>query len=301
MVGELLHHADQDVELAQRGIVFIDEVDKIARRSHGARTGAGSRDIGGEGVQQSLLKMLEGREIFAPLNVTQHWNKHDFVVVDTQDILFIAAGTFSDLRLYEASQAGRLRRRRRRPTAPRRGGSPRRSCSTTACWPSSWGGCRCGSSWIRSSEDDLYRILTGPARRRGARVPGAAEDGRRRAALRGGGPARDGAHCIRRHTGRPQPAHLHRGDLPRGDVRGARAQGRDDRRSTRRPSSQATSSAWRRAPPRRELDEDLASCSRPAAQAVLVRVLPARRPTPGSRRWSAPSASWPTCSRRSCR
>src|SRR3954470_21955451 len=62
MVGELLHHADQDVELAQRGIVFIDEIDKIARRSQGARTGAGTRDIGGEGVQQALLKVLEGRE-----------------------------------------------------------------------------------------------------------------------------------------------------------------------------------------------------------------------------------------------
>jgi ATP-dependent Clp protease ATP-binding subunit ClpX len=51
------------------------------------------------------LKVLEGREIFVPLNVTQHWNKHDFVVVDTQDILFIAAGTFTDLRLYEDSKA----------------------------------------------------------------------------------------------------------------------------------------------------------------------------------------------------
>ena len=101
MIGELLHHCDQEVERAQRGIIFIDEIDKIARRSHGARTGAGSRDIGGEGVQQGLLKLLEGREIFAPLNVTQHWNKHDFVVVDTQDILFIAAGTFSDLNLTE--------------------------------------------------------------------------------------------------------------------------------------------------------------------------------------------------------
>ena len=104
MVGELLHHADQDVELAQRGIIFIDEIDKIARRSQGARTGAGTRDIGGEGVQQALLKLLEGREIFVPLNVTQHWNKHDFVVLDTQDILFIAAGTFSDLRLADTSK-----------------------------------------------------------------------------------------------------------------------------------------------------------------------------------------------------
>jgi ATP-dependent Clp protease ATP-binding subunit ClpX len=105
MIGELLHHADQNVEVAQRGIVFIDEIDKIARRTQGARTGAGARDIGGEGVQQALLKLLEGREIFAPLNVTQHWNKHDFVVLDTQDILFIAAGTFSDLQLNEGGKA----------------------------------------------------------------------------------------------------------------------------------------------------------------------------------------------------
>ncbi|HVU51041.1 MAG TPA: ATP-dependent Clp protease ATP-binding subunit ClpX [Polyangia bacterium] len=105
MIGELLHRAEQDVELAQRGIIFIDEVDKIARRSQGARTGAGARDIGGEGVQQALLKLLEGREVFAPLNVTQHWNKHDFVVVDTQDILFIAAGTFTDLRLADEPRA----------------------------------------------------------------------------------------------------------------------------------------------------------------------------------------------------
>jgi ATP-dependent Clp protease ATP-binding subunit ClpX len=120
MVGELLYRADQNVERAQRGIVFIDEIDKIARRSPGARTGTG-RDIGGEGVQQSLLKILEGRELFVPLNVTQHWNKHDFVVVDTQDILFLAAGTFSDLSPYEDTRgmgfgAGPdARGRRRRP------------------------------------------------------------------------------------------------------------------------------------------------------------------------------------------
>ncbi|HZS35778.1 MAG TPA: ATP-dependent Clp protease ATP-binding subunit ClpX [Polyangia bacterium] len=97
MIAELLFKANHSLEDTQRGIVFLDEIDKIARRSQGARNGAGSRDIGGEGVQQAMLKLLEGREIFVPLNVTQHWNKHDFVQVDTSDILFIAAGTFSDL------------------------------------------------------------------------------------------------------------------------------------------------------------------------------------------------------------
>lgn len=105
MVAELLFKTNHSVEEAQRGIIFIDEVDKIARRSHGARTGAGSRDIGGEGVQQALLKLLEGREIFVPLNVTQHWSKHDFVQVDTTDILFICAGTFSDLHPYGEPRA----------------------------------------------------------------------------------------------------------------------------------------------------------------------------------------------------
>ncbi len=97
MVAELLFKSNHSIEETQRGIIFIDEIDKIARRTQGARSGSGGRDIGGEGVQQALLKLLEGREIFVPLNVTQHWNKHDFVQVDTTDILFICAGTFTDL------------------------------------------------------------------------------------------------------------------------------------------------------------------------------------------------------------
>src|SRR5256712_9719364 len=58
MVAELLYKANHAVEEARRGIIFVDEVDKIARRTQGARTGAGARDIGGEGVQQALLKLL---------------------------------------------------------------------------------------------------------------------------------------------------------------------------------------------------------------------------------------------------
>jgi len=99
MVAELLFKTNGDLEATQRGIVFVDEIDKIARRGQSGRTGAGNRDIGGEGVQQAILKLLEANQIFVPLNVTQHWNKHDFVLVDVTDILFICAGTFSDLRV----------------------------------------------------------------------------------------------------------------------------------------------------------------------------------------------------------
>ncbi len=100
MIGELLHAAGGDVAATQRGVVFVDELDKVARRAGGMRTGAGARDIGGEGVQQALLKILEGQRIFVPINITQHWNKHDFVEVDTSNILFICAGTFTDIREY---------------------------------------------------------------------------------------------------------------------------------------------------------------------------------------------------------
>ncbi len=103
-IGRLLYATNQNVSMAENGIVFIDEIDKIARRSGGARTGAGSRDIGGEGVQQALLKILEGEKIFVPLNVTAHWNKYDYAEIDISNILFICAGSFSDL---EESSDGR--------------------------------------------------------------------------------------------------------------------------------------------------------------------------------------------------
>lgn len=105
IITELLIAAGNDVEACQRGIVFIDEVDKIARRTHGAQTGAGARDIGGEGVQQSLLKLLEGREVFVPLSQGPSLGRQDFTTVDTTDILFMCAGTFSDLARGESDRS----------------------------------------------------------------------------------------------------------------------------------------------------------------------------------------------------
>ncbi len=96
-IGKLLYATNQNVREAENGIVFIDEIDKIGRRAGGSRTGAGQRDIGGEGVQQSLLKILEGEKLFVPINATAHWNKHEFVEIDISNILFICAGSFHDL------------------------------------------------------------------------------------------------------------------------------------------------------------------------------------------------------------
>ncbi|HEY0371782.1 MAG TPA: ATP-dependent Clp protease ATP-binding subunit ClpX [Thermoanaerobaculia bacterium] len=96
-IGRLLYATNQNVDAAENGIVFIDEIDKIARRTGGPRTGSGQRDIGGEGVQQSLLKILEGEKLFVPMNVTAHWNKYDYVEIDIANILFICAGSFSDI------------------------------------------------------------------------------------------------------------------------------------------------------------------------------------------------------------
>ena len=103
-IGRLLYATNQNVNAAENGVVFIDEIDKIARRTGGARTGAGSRDIGGEGVQQALLKILEGEKIFVPLNVTAHWNKYYYVEIDISNILFICAGSFSDMEVSSDSK-----------------------------------------------------------------------------------------------------------------------------------------------------------------------------------------------------
>jgi len=94
IISRLLHVADYDVEKAQNGIIFIDEIDKISRKSENASI---TRDVSGEGVQQALLKLVEGTECrVAPQGGRKHPGQ-DTVTVDTRNILFIASGAFVGL------------------------------------------------------------------------------------------------------------------------------------------------------------------------------------------------------------
>lgn len=92
VLSKLLAAADNDVEKAQRGIVFIDEIDKIAKKRN-----TNSRDVSGESVQQGLLKLLEGSEVEVPVGATSKNAMVPMVTINTRNILFICGGAFPEL------------------------------------------------------------------------------------------------------------------------------------------------------------------------------------------------------------
>ena len=102
LLTRLLQACDYDVERAERGIVFIDEIDKIARKGDNPSI---TREVSGEGVQQGLLKLLEGSVVLVPPNGGRKHPEQKMIPVDTKNILFICGGAFDGI---ERKVAARL-------------------------------------------------------------------------------------------------------------------------------------------------------------------------------------------------
>ena len=163
---KLIQAADYDVKKAETGIIYIDEVDKIARKADNPSI---TRDVSGEGVQQALLKILEGTTASVPPQGGRKHPHQEFLSIDTTNILFICGGAFANLDKVIERRIGHkgvgfgatIETKAERTRARSSSSACPRTSSTTGSSPSSSAACP-SAAVHQLSRDDLITILTEP-------------------------------------------------------------------------------------------------------------------------------------------